>query len=96
MAIHKGIRIHQYLEDWLVTAKFHQVSPAYTGSGKNVSTTGLAGEFRKNQSWSQNIILNFIGYQFDLKSCRVRPTPDWWQNLQKKILTLLSLPADCI
>ena len=36
---------------------------------------------------------NFIGYQLDLRSDRVRPTPDRWQNLQEKMLKLLSLPA---
>ena len=27
---------------------------------------------------------NFVGYQFDLRSDRVRVTPDRWQNLQEK------------
>ena len=36
---------------------------------------------------------NFVGYQFDLRSDRVRLTPDRWQNLQEKMLKLLSLPA---
>ena len=38
-------------------------------------------------------ILNFVGYQFDLRAGRVRPTPEHWQNLQDKILEILSLPA---
>ena len=36
---------------------------------------------------------DFVGYQFDLRSGRVRLTPDRWQNLQEKMLKLLSLPA---
>ena len=36
---------------------------------------------------------NSVGYQFDLRSDRVRLTPDRWQNLQEKMLKLLSLPA---
>ena len=36
---------------------------------------------------------DFVGYQFDLRSDRVRLTPDRWQNLQEKLLKLLSLPA---
>ena len=36
---------------------------------------------------------DFVGYQFDLRSGRVRLTPDRWQNLQEKILKLLPLPA---
>ena len=38
-------------------------------------------------------IFDFVGYQFDLKAGRVRPTPDQWQNLQEKISEILSLPA---
>ena len=38
-------------------------------------------------------VFDFVGYQFDVKFGRVRPTPDQWQNLQEKILKLLSLPA---
>ena len=36
---------------------------------------------------------NFVGYQSDLRSDLVRLTPDRWQNLQEKMLKLLSLPA---
>ena len=38
-------------------------------------------------------IFDFVGYQFDLRASRVRPTPDLWQNLQDEILEILSLPA---
>ena len=38
-------------------------------------------------------VFEFVGYQFDLQSGRVRPTPDRWRALQGKIQTLLSLPA---
>ena len=36
---------------------------------------------------------DFVGYQFDLRSDRVQLTPDRWQNLQEKMLKLLSLMA---
>ena len=49
--------------------------------------TGLAGEVRTGAQ------ADFVGYQFDLRTGRVRPTPDRWQNLQDKILEILSLPA---
>ena len=38
-------------------------------------------------------VFNFVGYQFDLRSGRVRPTPDRWQSLQDKIKSLLLLPT---
>ena len=36
-------------------------------------------------------ICQSLGYQFDLMADRVRPIPDHWQNLQDKILEILSL-----
>ena len=38
-------------------------------------------------------ICQSLGYQFDLMAGRVRPIPDHWQNLQDKILEILSLPV---
>ena len=38
-------------------------------------------------------VFNFVGYQFDLQSGRVRPTPDRWKSLQEKIPELISRPA---
>ena len=38
-------------------------------------------------------IFDFVGYQFDLRAGRVQPTPDRWQNLQDKILEIMSLPT---
>ena len=38
-------------------------------------------------------VFNFVGYQFVLRSGRVRPTMDRWQTLRTKIQTLLALPV---
>ena len=38
-------------------------------------------------------VFDFVGYQFDLRARRVRPTLDRWQNLQDKIMEILSLPT---
>ena len=93
MAIHKGIRIHQYLDDWLVRAGSHQDC---------LHHTQILVKMCQDLGWLENLekselepkqVFNFVGYQFDLRSGRVRPTPDRWQSLQGKIQTLLSLPA---
>ena len=36
---------------------------------------------------------DFVGYQFDFRSDRFRPTLDRWQNPQETMFKLLSLPA---
>ena len=76
MAIHKGIRIHQYLDDWLVRATSHQACLQHTQK---------LVEICQRLGWLVNLnkpeldpkqIFDFVGYQFDLKAGRVRPTPD--------------------
>ena len=63
------------------------LSPAYSGSSENM--LGWLVTLEKSELEPKHIF-NFVGYQFDL---RVRPTPDRWQNLQDKILEILSLPG---
>ena len=69
MAIHKGIRIHQYLDDWLVRAKSPQT--CLPNSCQNMPGSRLVGEFGKIRT----------GAQTNLQLCRlpvrpqVRPGP---------------------
>ena len=93
IALYKGIRIHQYLDDWFVRATSHQVC---------LQHTKLLVQICQDLGWLVNLekselepkqVFDFVGYQFDLQSGRVRPTPERWQNLQQKILTLLSVPT---
>ena len=91
MATQKGIRIHQYLDDWLVRATSHPECLQYTQVlVKMCQDLGLMVNTEKSELEPKQIF-NFLGYQFDLQSGRVRPTPDRWQNLQEKILELLAL-----
>ena len=93
MASHKGIRIHQYLDDWLVRARSHQTCLHHTQIlVKMCQDLGWLVNLDKSELEPKQVF-NFVGYQFDLRSGRVRPTPDRWQSLQGKIQTLLLLPA---
>ena len=93
MAIHKGIRIHQYLDDWLVRARSHQTCLHHTQIlVKMCQDLGWLVNLEKSELEPKQVF-NFVGYQFDLRSGRVRPTPDRWQSLQGKIQTLLILAA---
>ena len=93
MAIHKGIRIHQYLDDWLVIARSHQVCLRHTQTlVKMCQDLGWLVNLEKLELEPKQVF-NFVSYQFDLRSGRVRPTPDHWQSLQEKLQSLLVLPA---
>ena len=92
MASHKGIRIHQYLDDWLVRATSHQACLQHTQSlVKICQKLGWLVNLEKSELVPKQIF-DFVGYRFDLRAGRVRPTPDRWQNLQDKILEIMSLP----
>ena len=92
MAIRKGIRI-QYLHDWLVRARSLETCLQHTQILiKMCQDLGWLVNLEKSELEPKQVF-DFVGYQFDLGSGRVRPTPDRWQNLQDKIQTLLSLPA---
>ena len=87
MATHKGIRIHQYLDDWLVRARSHQTCLYHTRILIMMcQDLGWLVNLEKSELEPQQVF-NFVGYQFDLRSGRVRPTPDRWQSLQGKIQT---------
>ena len=94
MAIHKSIRIHQYLDKWLVRARSYQVCLQHTWDlVKMCQGLGWLVNLEKSELEPKQVF-DFVGYQFDLRSGRVSPTPDQWQILQAKIQTLaLSLPA---
>ena len=93
MAIHKGIRIHQYLDEWLVRATSHQDCLQHTRTlVKICQDLGWMVNVEKSELEPKQVF-DFVGYQFDLRSGRVRPTPDRWQNLQGKIQRLLVLPV---
>ena len=93
MAIHKGIRIHQYLDDWLVRATSHQACLQHTQDLVQIcQELGWLVNLDKSELEPKQVF-DFLGYQFDLRASWVRPTPDRWQNLQDKILEILSLPT---
>ena len=93
MALQKGIRIHQYLDDWLVRATSHQTCLQHTQT-----LVALCQELgwlvnKEKSELDPKQVFNFIGYQFDLTEGKVRPTAERWQALSTKIQTMLSSPV---
>ena len=71
MAIHKRIRIHQYLDDWLVRARSNQVCLQHTQDlVKMCQQLGWLVNLDKSELEPKQVF-NFAGYQFDLKSGQV-------------------------
>ena len=92
VAFQKGIRIHQYLDDWLVRASTHHTCLQHT---QILVTLCQELGWLVNKGKSELVpkqVFNFVGYQFDLKEGKVRPTEERWQALTHKIRSILSDP----
>ena len=77
IAIHKDLRSHVYLDDWLVRARSHQACLQHTQElVNNVSATGWLMNLEKSELEPKQDF-DFVGYQFDFRSDRFRPTLDW-------------------
>ena len=84
IALQKGIRIHQYLGDWLVRARSHQICLQHTQT-----LVPLCQElgWLVNNDKSELVpkqVFNFVGYYFDLREGRVRPTQERYPTNQNK------------
>ena len=93
MASQRGTRIHKYLDDWLVWARSHQTCLQHTATLVAIcQDLGWLVNIKKSKLDSKQVF-DFIGYQFDLKEGKFRPTLDRWQTLTAKIKELLSQPT---
>ena len=89
----EGIRIHQYLDDWLVRATSHQTCLQHTQT-----LVALCRELgwlvnKEKSELDPKQVFNFIGYQFNLAEGKVTPTPERWLALTDKIQSILSGPV---
>ena len=92
MAIHKGIRIHQYLDDWLVRAGSYQVCLQHTQELVQIcQRLGWIVNLEKSELEPKQIF-NFVGYLFenlgdhvstDLSGPAVH-VPDWSADSNRK------------
>ena len=57
------------------------------------SQWGMVEERRSSGMYALGDVFNFVGYQFDLKEGRVKPTPERWKTLTDKIQSILSGPV---
>ena len=93
MALQRGIRTHQYLDDWLVRASTHDTCLQHTQTLMTLCQE-LGWLVNKEKSeLAPKQVFNFVGYQFDLKEGKVRPTAERWQTLTDKIRSILSDPV---
>ena len=90
LALQRGIRIHQYLDNWLVRASSHETCLQHTQT-LVVLCQDLGWLVNKEKSeLIPKQVFNFVG---SLKEGKVRPTPECWQALTDQIQSILSGPV---
>ena len=83
IALESGIRLHQYLDDWLIRAPSEQQCTVQTQNLlKLVKDLGFIVNLKKSElKPSQRF--DFLGYHFLLDLALVKPTQDRWTKLQE-------------
>ena len=85
MAQARGIRIHQYLDDWLLRAPSPEICLQHTQTLLALCRQlGWVVNMTKSELVPKQVF-NFVGYRFDLITGRVLPTQDRWETLQEKL-----------
>ena len=83
MALQSGIRLHQYLDNWLIRAPSEQECKEQTQKLlKLVKELSFIVNLKKSE-FRPSQRLDFRGYQFLLDFALVQPTQDKWTKLQE-------------
>ena len=98
MALSRGLRIHQYLDDWLIRSQSQEEAQVDTQAVVDL-TQSLRWIINQEKSeLKPTQVFSFMGYEYHLDSALVRPTHERWLKLQDLILRLKSkrvLTARC-
>ena len=98
MALTRGIRLHQYLDDWLIRSQSQEEAQVNTQAVVDL-TQSLGWIINQEKSeLKPTQVFSFVGYEYHLDSALVKPTQERWLKLQDLILWLKSehvLTARC-
>ena len=83
LALQQGIRLHQYLDDWLIRAPSKEECHSQTQALLSlVKDLGFVVNLKKSELRPSQRF-DFLGYHFLLDLALVRPTQDRWTKLQE-------------
>ena len=93
MAQAQGIRIHQYLDDWLLRAPSQEMCLHHTQTLLDLCRSlGWVVNMDKLELVPQQAF-DFVGYHFDLSQGLVKPTRERWKALSQKLSLLMGLES---
>ena len=90
MALSRGLRLHQYLDDWLIMSQSQEETQLNTQAAVDL-TQSLGWIINQEKSeLKPTQVFSFVGYEYHLDSALVKPTQERWLKLQDLILRLKS------
>ena len=99
MALCRGLRLHQYLDDWLIRSQSQEEAQVNTRAVVHL-TQSLGWIINQEKSEVKPTrVFSFADYKYHLDSALVRPTQERWLKLQDLTLRLKSkhvLTARCL
>ena len=99
MALSRGLRLHQYLDDWLIRSQSQEEALVNTQAVVDL-TQSLGWIINQEKSeLNSSQVFSFLIYEYHLDSALVKPTQERWLKLQDLILRLKSkhvLTARCL
>ena len=86
MALSRGLRLHQYLEDWLIRSQSQEEAQVKTQAVVNLTQSlGWIINVEKSEL-KPTRVFSFVGCEYHLDSALVKPTQKRWLKLQDLIL----------
>ena len=79
MALSRRIRLHQYLDDWLIRAQSQEEAQVNTVVDLTQSLGRIINQEKSELKPTQ--VFSFIGYEYHLDSALVKPTQERWLKL---------------
>ena len=99
IALTRGIRLHQYRDDWLIRAQSQEEAQVNTQTVLEL-TQSLGWIINQEKSeLKPTQVFSFVGYEYHLDSALIKPTQERWVKLQDLLLRLKSehvLTARCL
>ena len=86
MALSRGLRLHQYLDDWLIRSQSQEEALVNTQAVVDLTQSlGWIIKLEKSEL-KPTQVFSFVGYEYHLDSALVKPTQERWLKLQDLIL----------
>ena len=86
MALSRGIRLHHYLDNWLIRAQSQEEAQINTRTVVDL-TQSLGRIINQEKSeLKPTQVFSFVGYEYHLDSALVKPTQERWLKLQDLII----------